>query len=75
MQRGRNERSEAAARETPPGMMKLVSLLTLFAVGWFAAGCSSLPTSGPTVGDVLSQEVQGNQIRFDLVDVNDTSYR
>jgi polysaccharide biosynthesis/export protein len=35
------------------------------------AGCAALPTAGPTASDVISQEVQGNRTRFDLVDVDD----
>jgi polysaccharide export outer membrane protein len=35
------------------------------------AGCSSLPTAGPTVSDVKSQEVKDKEIRFDLVDIDD----
>jgi polysaccharide biosynthesis/export protein len=34
-------------------------------------GCSTLPTAGPTTGQVLDQSVQDNQTRFDVVDVND----
>lgn len=36
-----------------------------------AAGCSALPTAGPTARDVAHQEVEGNQTRFDLVDIDD----
>jgi polysaccharide export outer membrane protein len=35
------------------------------------AGCSALPTAGPTASDVISQEVQGARTRFDLVDVDE----
>src|SRR5437773_7508527 len=35
------------------------------------AGCSALPTAGPTASDVKSQEVRDNQTRFDLVDIDD----
>jgi len=35
------------------------------------AGCSALPTSGPTASDVKSQEVRDNQTRFNLVDITD----
>ncbi|MBV8889023.1 MAG: polysaccharide biosynthesis/export family protein [Alphaproteobacteria bacterium] len=41
----------------------------LFGTG--LAGCSMLPTSGPTVSDVQHQEVKDNQTRFDLVDIDD----
>ena len=35
------------------------------------AGCSTLPTSGPTTRQVMHQESAGNGARFDLVDIND----
>ena len=35
------------------------------------SACSALPTAGPTASDVISQGVQDNQTRFDLVDVDD----
>jgi polysaccharide biosynthesis/export protein len=35
------------------------------------AGCSTLPTAGPTTGQVLDQSVKDDQTRFDVVDVND----
>src|SRR5947208_4404206 len=35
------------------------------------AGCSALPTAGPTASDVKSQEVKDNLTRFDLVDIDD----
>lgn len=35
------------------------------------AGCSALPTAGPTLYDVRKQEIQNNQVRFDLVDIDD----
>jgi polysaccharide biosynthesis/export protein len=34
-------------------------------------GCSTLPTAGPTTGQVLDQSVKDDQTRFDVVDVND----
>lgn len=34
-------------------------------------GCWALPTAGPTAGDVRGQEVENNQTRFDLVDIDD----
>ena len=47
----------------------------LAAVGVLAsvivAGCSALPTAGPTASDVKGQEVKDNLTRFDLVDIND----
>lgn len=35
------------------------------------AGCSSLPTAGPTASDVKSQEFKNQQPQFDLVDIDD----
>lgn len=35
------------------------------------AACSALPTAGPTTREVEHQEVEGNQPRFDLVDISD----
>jgi len=35
------------------------------------AGCSALPTAGPTVRDVLHQEVKDTQRRFDIVDLDE----
>jgi polysaccharide export outer membrane protein len=47
----------------------------LAAVGVLAsvivAGCSALPTAGPTASDVKGQEVKDNLTRFDLVDIDD----
>jgi polysaccharide biosynthesis/export protein len=36
------------------------------------AGCATLPTAGPTKGDVIDQAAGGGKPRFDLVDVNET---
>ena len=49
--------------------MKAVAVMGLLA--GLIAGCSALPTAGPTASDVRSQEVSGNQVRFDLVDIDD----
>src|SRR5438067_8323504 len=49
--------------------MKLVAVISLLAC--VVAGCSALPTSGPTASDVRSQEVRDNQTRFNLVDITD----
>lgn len=49
--------------------MKTIAVVAL--LGGLMAGCSALPTAGPTTSDVISQEVRGNQTRFDLVDVDD----
>jgi polysaccharide biosynthesis/export protein len=46
----------------------------VFAIGVLAcltAGCSSLPTAGPTLRDVKDQVVENNEARFDLVDITD----
>jgi len=40
-------------------------------IGAGLAGCSSLPTAGPTVRDVEHQAVTDNQTRFDIIDVDD----
>jgi polysaccharide export outer membrane protein len=45
----------------------LVALLA----GAVLAGCSALPTAGPTARDVEHQEVNDNAQRFDLVDIDD----
>ena len=34
------------------------------------AGCSALPTAGPTVHELLGQAVEDNRARFDIVDVD-----
>ncbi len=49
--------------------MKAVAVMGLLAC--LMAGCSALPTAGPTARDVAHQEVKDNQTRFDLVDVDD----
>jgi polysaccharide biosynthesis/export protein len=38
--------------------------------GAAAGGCSTLPTAGPTTGQVVDQSVKDDQTRFDVVDVN-----
>jgi len=50
--------------------MRAVGVIGVLA-GMIVAGCSALPTAGPTVSDVKHQEIQGQEIRFDLVDIND----
>lgn len=50
--------------------MKAVAVLVLVA-GGFVAGCSTLPTAGPTARDVEHQEVKDNEQRFDLVDIDE----
>ena len=41
------------------------------ALAWLVVGCSALPTAGPTASDVRHQEVEDNEKRFDLIDIND----
>jgi polysaccharide biosynthesis/export protein len=50
--------------------MRAVAVILLFA-GAILAGCSTLPTAGPTARDVEHQEVKDNEQRFDLVDIDD----
>ncbi len=50
--------------------MKAVAVIGVLA-GVIIAGCSALPTAGPTASDVKSQEVKDNLARFDLVDIDD----
>lgn len=50
------------------------AVIALLAAG-VIAGCSSLPTSGPTVSDVIKQETAENQTRFDLVDIDENVVR
>jgi polysaccharide export outer membrane protein len=49
--------------------MKAVAVLGLLAC--VMAGCSALPTAGPTASDLRDQEVKDNQTQFDLVDIDD----
>jgi polysaccharide export outer membrane protein len=50
--------------------MRAIAVIGVLA-GMIVAGCSSLPTAGPTVSDVKSQEIKDKEIRFDLVDIDD----
>jgi polysaccharide export outer membrane protein len=50
--------------------MRAVAVIGVLA-GMLVAGCSALPTAGPTVSDVKHQEIRDQEIRFDLVDIND----
>ena len=50
--------------------MRAVAAIGVLA-GMIVAGCSALPTAGPTVSDVKHQEIQGQETRFDLVDIDD----
>jgi polysaccharide export outer membrane protein len=49
--------------------MKAVAVMGLIAC--VMAGCSALPTAGPTARDVRGQEVKDSQTQFDLVDIDD----
>ena len=49
--------------------MKAVAVMGLIAC--VMAGCSALPTAGPTARDVRGQEIKDNQTQFDLVDIDD----
>ena len=49
--------------------MKAVAIVGLFAC--LLAGCSALPTAGPTAGDIKRQEFENDQLRFALVDIDD----
>jgi len=53
--------------------MKAIALVGLLVC--LTAACSALPTAGPTASDVKGQEVEGNQTRFDLVDIDDSVVR
>src|SRR6266436_978554 len=50
--------------------MRAIAVIGVLA-GMIVAGCSSLPTAGPTASDVKHQEIKDNLARFDLVDIDD----
>src|SRR5438477_10947414 len=50
--------------------MRAIAVIGVLA-GMIVAGCSSLPTAGPTASDVKHQEIKDNEVRFDLVDIDD----
>jgi polysaccharide export outer membrane protein len=50
--------------------MRFATILAC-SVGAALGGCSTLPTAGPTTGQVVDQSVKDNQPRFDVVDVDD----
>jgi polysaccharide biosynthesis/export protein len=50
--------------------MRAVGVIGVLA-GMIVAGCSALPTAGPTASDVKHQEIRGQETRFDLVDIDD----
>jgi polysaccharide export outer membrane protein len=49
--------------------MKAVAVMGFLAC--VVAGCSALPTAGPTAHDLKGQEVKDNQTQFGLVDIDD----
>ena len=49
--------------------MKFAAILVSL-VGATLGGCSTLPTAGPTTGQVVDQAVKDDQARFDIVDVD-----
>src|SRR6266700_878802 len=61
--------SSSNSRNQSRGAMKAVAVMGLLAC--VIAGCSALPTAGPTASDVKRQEVKDNQTRFNLVDIDD----
>jgi len=50
--------------------MKALAVIGVLA-SVIVAGCSALPTAGPTASDVKGQEVKDNLTRFDLVSIDD----
>jgi len=56
------------ARSRAP-LTRMLDCLTL-AVGLFVAGCGTLPTSGPTARQVISQQTDDKQSRFMVIDIN-----
>src|SRR3954451_1859984 len=50
--------------------MRAIAVIGVLA-DMMVAGCSSLPTAGPTASDVKHQEIKDSEIRFDLVDIDD----
>ena len=50
--------------------MRLAVILAC-SFGTAVGGCSTLPTAGPTTGQVVDQSVKDDQARFDIVDVDD----
>ena len=54
----------------PHRTMRFAAILACLA-GAALGGCSTLPTAGPTTGQVVDHSVKDNQPRFDVVDVDD----
>src|SRR5579864_9243430 len=61
--------SSSNSRNQSRGAMKTVAVMGL--LGCVIAGCSALPTAGPTASDIRKQEFNDSQTRFDLVDIDD----
>jgi len=51
--------------------MKPAVVILACAIAASIGGCSTLPTAGPTTGQVVDQAVKDDQARFDVVDVDD----
>src|SRR3979409_328975 len=51
--------------------MRAVAAIGVLA-GMIVAGCSALPTARTTRRRVQHQEIKGQEVRFDLVDIDDT---
>jgi polysaccharide export outer membrane protein len=51
--------------------MKPAAVIFVCAIGASIGGCSTLPTAGPTTGQVVDQAVKDDQARFDVVDIDD----
>jgi polysaccharide biosynthesis/export protein len=51
--------------------MKPAAIILACLAGATLGGCATLPTAGPTAGQVVDQAVKDDQARFDVVDVDD----
>src|ERR1043166_1216416 len=67
--RSRQGGASSNSRNQCRGAMKAVAVMGFLAC--VMAGCSALPTAGPTAHDLKGQEVKDNQTQFDLVDIDD----
>src|SRR6516162_9539216 len=57
--------------ETLPHPTMRLAVILACSFGTAVGGCSTLPTAGPTTGQVVDQSVKDDQARFDIVDVDD----
>jgi len=57
--------------ETLPHHTMRFAVILACSFGAAVGGCSTLPTAGPTTGQVVDQSVKDDQARFDIVDVDD----